>query len=222
MNTTHNKKIDEDNHLYNHTSYVRDKIIILLVSVIFLMLRLGAIMPDVNNLFMDGFKIINLSKTFAVSYLVWMFLYFSFYQKYWALIEKEIIKSKQNIFKKKIAQKILRETHEKHGHDFDWFEINLLFLGPKLTFLISYSPMSHQEYEENERHSARTWNINLKSKNNRKYILPYLTEVYLRGPIVTAYIIPFSFPVIAWFFCMIGEWAGSLMTIITVLSSDLS
>lgn len=221
MTVEKNKQNDKDTHLYSDKSYIKNKIIILGVSILFLMIRFGAVIPDVDKLFVKGFKIINISKTIAASYLVWLYLYLSFYQKYWNVIEKEITESKKHIFKEKIAKKILRETHEKHGHEFNWFEINAIHLSSKLRFFISYEPVTFEEGGEDEKHGSRHFVIDLKLKHNRKYILPYLAEVYWRGPIVTAYIIPFSFPVIAWFICMLGDWAGSLTTLFSEFSGHI-
>ena len=213
MNNKSNEKLSNDTQLYNDKSYIRYKNIVLAVSVFFLLLRFGAIILDVDLLSVKGFKIINLSITIAALYLVWLYLYLSFYQKYWSIVEKEITKSKEKFF---------RETHEAHGHDFDWFTIYTIHLSPILNFFISYSPVSFIDHGEKEEHGRRSWVINLKLKRNRKHILPYLAEVYFRGPIVTAYIIPFSFPVLAWSVCMLGDWAGSLKTIIAALSNNNS
>ena len=222
MTVDNNSMIDKYTPLYNDKSYIKYKILILCVSILFLMIRFGAIIPDVNQLVVKGFKIINLPKTIAALYLVWMYIYFSFYQKYWSVIEKEIIKSKKLIFKEKIAQNILRETHKRLGHDFEWFEVNSLHLSSFLQFYISYAPISFPEYGDEQNHGSRGGVIDLKLKCNRKYIAPYLAEVYLRGPIVTAYLIPFSFPIIAWFICMLGGWFGSLSTIFSELSGNIS
>lgn len=82
MNSKSNKEIINDVQLYSDRSYNRYKIIVLAVSILFLMLRFGAIVPDADRLFIKGFKILNLSKTIAALYLVWLFLYLDFYQKY--------------------------------------------------------------------------------------------------------------------------------------------
>lgn len=222
MNNKDTEKLSNYTYLYSDKSYRKNMIIILSVSIFFLMIRFGAIIPDLDKLSIKGFRIISLSKTIAALYLVWLYLYFSFYQKYWSTVKKEIVKSKEKIFKEKIALKILRETHERHGHDFDWFTIYSLSLSPIMNFFISYSPVSFLEHGEEKVHGRRHWVINLKLKRNRKHILPYLAEVYFRVPIVTAYIIPFLFPVFAWIVCMLGDWPGSLIVIFTELSNNVS
>lgn len=200
-------------YLYKDRYYIRYKILILTVSIIFLMIRFGAIAPDVDQITIKGFKIINLTKAIAFLYLVWIYLYVSFYQKYWSAISKEIKTTKEQIFINNFVQNILRETHQSHGHDFEWFEINSLHLSSFLQFWVSYTPLSFPEYGNEEKNGRRGWVINLKLKRNRKYILPYLAEVYFRGPIVTAYLIPFSFPIVAFFVCMVSGWFGGLSTI---------
>ncbi|HUU20456.1 MAG TPA: hypothetical protein VMW72_25125 [Sedimentisphaerales bacterium] len=214
-NRKNTEKLGNYTQLYSDKSYRRDMIIVLAVSIIFLMIRFGAIIPDLDKFSIKGFKIISLSKTIAALYLIWLYLYFNFYQKYWSIVKKEIVKSKEKIFKEKIALTILRETHEKHGHDFDSFKIYSIHLDPIMKFFISYSPVSFLEHGEEEVHGRRCWIINLKLKRNRKHILPYLAEFYFRKPIVTAYFIPFLFPVFAWIVCMFGDWPGSLAAIFT-------
>lgn len=217
-----NKQLDKDNHLFSEKSYISNIIVILGISIFFLMLRYGAIVPDLDDMSVKGFKIINLSKTIAAAYLVWLYLYLNFYQKYWHVIEKEIARSKENIFKEKIAYKILRKTHEKLGHDFDYFNINSIHKSPKFQFSISYSPVTFEEYGEDKDHGSRFWVIDLKLKHYRKYLLPYLAEVYFRSPILTAYIIPFAFPIVVFFICMIGDWGGSLTTIFSAFSGKIN
>lgn len=222
MNSSNTEKLGNYIQLYSDKSYLKDKIIVLAVSIFFLLIRFSAIIPDLEKLSIKGFRIISLSKTIAALYLVWLYLYFSFYQKYWSVVKKEIVKSKEKVFKETTAFKILRETHAKHGHDFDWFRIYSLHFSPIMKFFISYSPVSFLEHGEEEIHGRRHLVINLKLKRNRKYILPYLAEVYFRGPIVTAYFIPFLFPVFAWIVCMFGDWPGSLIAIFADLSNNAS
>jgi hypothetical protein len=207
-------QLSKSGPLYSDKSYIRYKIMILGVSILFLMVRFGAVVPELDKLAVKGFRIISLSKAIAFSYLVWIYLYFSFYQKYWDAIEKEIIQSKKDIFKEKIAKLILHDTHERRGDDFQGFDIESLHPIRWFQFFISYAPVTFEEDGQEINHGKRSWMINLTLKHNRKYLLPYLAEVYCRGPIVTSYIIPFSFPVVAWFICMIGDWPGSLTKII--------
>lgn len=42
----------------------------------------------------------------------------------------------------------------------------------------------------------------------------YLTEVYFKRHIVTVYIVLFGFPILAFVIYMLGDWTGSLKTII--------
>jgi len=48
----------------------------------------------------------------------------------------------------------------------------------------------------------------------RSFIKMYLTEVYFRRHIVTAYIVFFWFPILAFVIYMLGDWTGSLRTIV--------
>jgi hypothetical protein len=48
----------------------------------------------------------------------------------------------------------------------------------------------------------------------RSFIKMYLTEVYFRRHIVTAYIVFFGFPILAFVIYMLGDWTGSLRTIV--------
>ncbi|MCF8084072.1 MAG: hypothetical protein K9M96_13335 [Deltaproteobacteria bacterium] len=171
-------------------------------------------MPDSEKLELKGFKILNFSKAIAAGYLIWIYLYFKFYQKYWTGIKKDISKLKEQIFKQNIAFNILVETHERHDHNFDWFYIHSLHLSPIMEFWISYSPVSFSEEGERD-HGRRHWVIDLKKKGNRKYIFSYLVNVYCRSPLVTFYFIPILFPILAGFICFLSNWPGNLMTIIT-------
>ena len=214
MNKNNDKIIAEPDHVYNEKTYIRNVVVILAISLLFLMMRFGAIIPDLEKLEIKGFRILNLSKTIAALYLVWIYLYLSFYQKYWREVKKDIARSKQSIFKDNIAFSILRETHERLNHDFDWFAIHSLSFDPIMKFWISYSPVSFLEHGEEKDHGSRHWVIDLKRKKNRKYMLPYLVNVYCRSPLVTLYFIPIFFPIIAGIICILGNWPGNLMTII--------
>ena len=189
-------------------------VIILVISLLFLMMRFGAIIPDLEKLEIRGFRILNLSKALSASYLVWFYLFMVFYQKYWRLVKKDIIKSKQNIFKSFIAFDILRETHEKLDHHFHSFNIHSLSFSPLMKFWISYSPILFSENGEEEDLGDRHWIIDLKKKRNRKHIFPYLLNVYVRSPLVTLYFIPIFFPILAGIICLFGKWPGSLTSIV--------
>lgn len=215
MNTENDKLKSASDHVYDGKTYFWDMIVILAISLFFLMMRFGAIIPDLEKLEIKGFRILNLSKVIAASYLVWIYLYLRFYQKYWREVKKDITRSKKNIFKDNIAFSILRETHERHNYDFDWFTIHSISFNPIMKFWISYSPVSFLDHGEEYDHGSRHWVVDLKRKNNRKYILPYLVNVYCRSPLVTLYFIPLFFPILAGLICFLGNWPGSLIVIIT-------
>lgn len=214
-----NKENDEiktaPDHVYKEKTYIRNMVVILAISLFFLMMRFGAIIPDLEKLEIKGFRILNLSKTIAASYLVWIYLYISFYQKYWRKVKKDITRSKESIFRDNIAFRILRETHKKLNHEFDWFRIHSMSFNPIMKFWISYSPVSYLDHGEEEDHGSRHWVIDLKRKNQRKYIFLYLVNVYCRSPLVTLYFIPILFPILAGVICFVGNWPGSLIKIIT-------
>ena len=150
MNKTATEKLVEDNHVYHEKGYTRNMVIILSISLLFLMMRFGAIIPDLEKLEIKGFRIINLSKAIAAFYLIWFYLYLVFYQKYWRSVKKDIIKSKKSIFNSFIAFDILRETHERLNHHFHTFNIHSLSFIPIMKFWISYSPIIFSENGEEE------------------------------------------------------------------------
>ena len=77
MNTENDKLKSASDHVYNGKTYFWDMIVILAISLFFLMMRFGAIIPDLEKLEIKGFRILNLSKVIAASYLVWIYLYLS-------------------------------------------------------------------------------------------------------------------------------------------------
>jgi hypothetical protein len=78
---------------------------------------------------------------------------------------------------------------------------------------ISYSPIIFEENGEEEDLGDRHWIIDLKKKRNRKFIFPYLVNVYFRSPLVTLYFIPILFPILAGIICIFGKWPGSITSI---------
>jgi len=215
------KNVEQDVRLYNEKTYVRDKIIVLGASVVLLMIHFGAIIPDLNKL-VKGFKIVNQSIMIGFLYLVWFYLYFSFYQKYWSSVKRELKKIKETTFRVKFAFKILHETHERSRHDFYGYNIEGLIFTPVMRFHIFYSPVTLIEEGIEKEHGSRNWIIDLKRKGRRKYILRYLVEVYLKSPIVTSYFIPFAFPVFAGIICMLVDGPGSLKTIYEELLKNIN
>jgi len=215
MSEVNYKKKSDANHLYNEKNYVMRVFVILGICLFFLMMRFGAIFPNLEKIEIKGFKIVNLSKTIAAFYLIWFYLYLSFYQKYWILVRKSIVELKESIFEDKIAFSVLQEIHERHKHNFDWYNIHALKYFKIMQFWISYSPVSFLDHGEEDEHSSRFFIIDLKSKNNRKYITRYLVNVYFQSPLVTSYLIPIIFPILAVIICFTGKWPGSLFAIIT-------
>jgi len=213
MHIDNNNKAADSVEVYNSKSYVYNMIVILSISLLFLMMRFGAIIPDLEKLEIKGLRVLDLSKFIAALYLIWIYLYLIFYQKYWQIIRKDIIRLKQSIFEANFASQILRETHERNNHDCDWFNIYSLSYSPIMNFWISYSPVSFSEHGEEE-HGKRHWVIDLKRKKKRRYIVPYIIDVYFKSPLITLYYVPILFPILAGVLCLSGKWPGSFSEIV--------
>ncbi len=205
--------------LSNDKCYNKFVSIILIVSLFFLVIRFGGIVLNTNELILKVFKIENISITIFASYILWIYLYFCFYQKFYTQVVKEKKEIKENVFRDKFSFLVLNETHKRHKHNFDDFNIHTVHFMPVMSFFISYSPISYYDYGEEKEHEQRSWIIKLTIKHNRKYIFSFLNEIYLKTPIVTLYIIPFYFPIFVFILCFTGNWLGSLKVIFKVISN---